>query len=124
MVLGFIINLAEILKRLDVTLIKSRRERREQQTPILPEQYTPQREVSFWRPLRISEITVVQQPFVLSSPAYLVAKLRPNFSIIFPGSPQTLIDALLHAKAEAPIAVFYPKLVNGTQVLAGEFFNK
>jgi hypothetical protein len=32
-----------------------------------------------------------------------------------------LINALLHTKAEAPIAVFYRKLVDGSQVRAGEF---
>ncbi len=102
------------------------------------------REMTFWCFLWKSEV-VVGQPFVIFSPAYPIAKPFPIFPIIFPGSPQTLIDALLHApfpifpilfpgspqtlidallhaKAEAPIAVFYPKLVNGTQVLAGEFF--
>jgi hypothetical protein len=63
----------------------------------------------------------IVQPFSVFSPAYPIAKPLPYFLIIFNRSPQTLINALLHTKAEAPIAVFYPKLVDGSQVLAGEF---
>ena len=79
-------------------------------------------EVSFWCFLRKNEVFVVQH-IAIQPPAYLVDKRCPYFFIIFPSSPQTLIDALLHRKAEAPIAVFYPKLVNGTQVLSGKIIN-
>src|SRR5919199_4257934 len=49
------------------------------------------------------------KPFVIHTPADAIAK---GFFI----SPTLIVDEFLDGKAEAPIAVFHPKLIDGTKV--------
>src|SRR4028119_2204735 len=66
---------------------------------------------------------LVVQPCVIHTPTYPIAKSFPNFLIVFSASSQTFIDAFLHRKAETSVTVFYPKLVNSSQVFTGKLID-